>query len=329
MIQRKTINDKLNKKIFILFLFISMMSFSQENEIYQKVVSQFEANYNDGNYRAIYNQFNYSMKKALPVAKTEAFFTDLKNKLGNITEVDFTKIKKEQHLYKITFISEDRDLLFSLDQYNRIRGLLVTYHKPLDLKVIERNTTKIILPFKDEWSVFWGGVTEEQNYHVAYENQQYAYDMLIMKDNVSFSGDAKKNESYFVYGKEIIAPCDAKVVKVITGVADNIPGELNPEQLTGNTIVLETSKEEYLLFAHLKENSITVREGQFVRQGSVMAKCGNSGNTTEPHLHLSLQNHADMNISTGGKLYFNQIIVNGEMQQDYLPVKGDLIKNRN
>ena len=185
----------------------------------------------------------------------------------------------------------------------------------------------MILPFHEEWFVFWGGTTEDQNYHVAHENQKYAYDILIMKDGVSFTGDPKNNESYFAFGKEIIAPCDAKVVKVITGVEDNIPGELNPEQLTGNTIVLETSNKEYILFAHLKHQSIVVREGQFIRQGALLAQCGNSGNTSEPHLHLSLQNTLDMNIATGGKLYFEKILVNGELQRVYLPVKGDVVKN--
>jgi len=316
------------KGLFILFLLTSVVSFSQEKETYKKVVSEFQSFYNEGNYNAIYNMFNYNMKKALPLDKTQAFFADLNSKLGKISQIEFSKLKDDAHIYKTTFALGVRDIMFYLDRYNRIGGLLVTYHKPDNLPVLERNTTKMILPFKEEWYVFWGGTSEEQNYHVAHENQQYAYDILIVKDSMSYKGDPKINENYFVFGKEIIAPCDAKVVKVITGVKDNIPGELNPEQLTGNTIVLETSNKEYILFAHLKENSIAVREGQFIRQGSLLGQCGNSGNTTEPHLHLSLQNVLDMNIATGGKLYFDKILVNGELKQNYLPVKGDLIKNR-
>ena len=318
----------MKKGLFILFLLTSVVSFSQEKETYKKVVSEFQSFYNEGNYNAIYNMFNYNMKKALPLDKTQAFFADLNSKLGKISQVEFSKLKDDAHIYKTTFALGVRDIMFYLDRYNRIGGLLVTYHKPDNLPVLERNTTKMILPFKEEWYVFWGGTSEEQNYHVAHENQQYAYDILIVKDSMSYKGDPKINENYFVFGKEIIAPCDAKVVKVITGVKDNIPGELNPEQLTGNTIVLETSNKEYILFAHLKENSIAVREGQFIRQGSLLGQCGNSGNTTEPHLHLSLQNVLDMNIATGGKLYFDKILVNGELKQNYLPVKGDLIKNR-
>ncbi|TYA52440.1 peptidoglycan DD-metalloendopeptidase family protein [Formosa maritima] len=318
----------MKKSLFILFLLVSVISYSQDKDNYSKVVADFQSLYNEGNYNAIYYMFNYDMKKAMPLAKTRAFFADLNSKLGKITQVEFNKIKDLAHIYIVTFASEVRDITFYLDNNNKIGGLLVTYHKPDNLPVLDRNTTKMILPFNEEWFVFWGGIDKKNNYHVAHENQKYAYDILIIKDDASFSGDPKVNENYYAYGKDIIAPCDAKVVKVITGVKDNIPGELNSEQLTGNTIVLETNNKEYILFAHLKENSIAVREGQFIRKGGLLGKCGNSGNTTEPHLHLSLQNTLDMNIATGAKLYFDRILVNGELQLDYLPVKGDAIKNR-
>ncbi|WP_370099300.1 M23 family metallopeptidase [Xanthomarina gelatinilytica] len=318
----------MKKSVFILLLFfITLGSFSQEQENYKKEVSELVSFFNEQNYDAIYNMYNYDMKKALPLTKTKTFFADLNSSLGKISKTEFKNLKELAHVYKVTFASEVRDMLVYLDKNNKIGGLQITYHKPENLQLIERNTTKMILPFHEEWFVFWGGTTEDQNYHVAHENQKYAYDILIMKDGVSFTGDPKNNESYFAFGKEIIAPCDAKVVKVITGVEDNIPGELNPEQLTGNTIVLETSNKEYILFAHLKHQSIVVREGQFIRQGALLAQCGNSGNTSEPHLHLSLQNTLDMNIATGGKLYFEKILVNGELQRDYLPVKGDVVKN--
>lgn len=327
-INQKTTSVKLKKGLFILVFLISSVIFSQEKDNYKVKVSEFQTYYNEGNFNAIYYMFNYDMKKALPLDKTQAFFADLNSSLGKINQVEFSKLKDVAHIYKMTFTSEIRDVMLYLDGNNKIGGLLVTHHKPDNLPVLERNTTKMILPFNEEWYVFWGGTNEVQNYHIAYENQKYAYDILMIKDNVSYNGDPKLNESYFVYGKDIIAPCDAKVVKVITGVKDNIPGELNPKQLTGNTVVLETTNKEYILFAHLKENSIAVREGQFIRQGGLLGQCGNSGNTTEPHLHLSLQNTLDMNIATGGKLYFDRILVNGELKQDYLPVKGDLIKNR-
>ncbi len=58
---------------------------------------------------------------------------------------------------------------------------------------------------------------------------------LMVANGAPYEGDPTKNESYFVFGKEIIAPCDAKVVMLIDGIKDNIPGELNKVDLTGNT----------------------------------------------------------------------------------------------
>jgi len=315
----------------ILFLFSFGSSFAQEEQgNYAEAASEFMARYNDGDYDAIFDLFNVDMKKALPRQQTLAFFEqNVNNLMGNITEMRFDRVDSGAHIYRTAFERAVAEVVISLSPQNMINGFVIKPLKDDAIPILERNVTKMILPFNEEWFVFWGGTTVEQNYHVEYPIQQYAYDILMVSDGASYVGDPKKNESYLVFGKEIMAPCDARVVKVITGVPDNIPGELNPEQLTGNTIVLETENGEFVLFAHLKEGSIVVEEGQEVRQGELLGQCGNSGNTTEPHLHLSLQNHVEMLQSTGAKLYFDRIMVNGEIKTDYLPVKEDYIKNVN
>ena len=97
--------------------------------------------------------------------------------------------------------------------------------------------------------------------------------------------------------------------------------------ITGNTIILETERKEYLLFAHIKANSILLfKEGDLVKQGQVIAKCGNSGNTTQAHLHFQLQNTDDLFNTIGAKIYFDEVIVNGEIKKDYMP-KEDFVGN--
>jgi hypothetical protein len=316
-----------------LFLFITVListsSFSQQGEDnYASVAKNFEAFYNAGTYENIFNLFDDEMKAALPLDKTIEFLgSNLKQNLGKIQSMDFLKTKETAHIYKTSFKNGTFDILISLNDSDQINGLYVSQHIPDNLPTLERNITKMMLPFKEEWFVFWGGEKVEQNYHVAYNNQKYAYDLVMMKDGKSFKGDSKKNDDYFVFGKDVIAPCDATVMKVIDGVIDNIPGELNPKQLTGNTIILKTKNEEFILFAHLMQNSIIVKEGQTVKQGQQMAKCGNSGNTSEAHLHLSLQNVEDMSVATGAKLHFDKISVNGKVLEDYIPVKNDKINN--
>ncbi len=320
----------MKKKYLLLFiLMFTLVSFSQvENEKYKKVALIFESLYNQNDYESIFNMFDANMKAALPVEKTKSFFSENVNApSGLIKKMEFYKLKQSAHIYKTTFERSTMDVLISLDSDDKINGFYISPYKPSDLPKLERNTSEVRLPFNEEWFVFWGGLTVDENYHVAYENQKYAYDLLLVKDGKSFQGDAKDNNSYFVFGKEIISPCDAKVVKVIRGVHDNIPGELNPAQLTGNTIILETKQKEYILFAHMKEKSIQVEEGQIVKTGDLLGLCGNSGNTSEPHLHLSLQNIIDMPTATGAKLYFNKILVNGKIKENYIPVKGDKIQN--
>jgi murein DD-endopeptidase MepM/ murein hydrolase activator NlpD len=101
---------------------------------------------------------------------------------------------------------------------------------------------------------------------------------------------------------------------------------MNPIYVPGNSVFLKTKNNEFILFAHFKQFSIKVKQGDKVKLGQVLGLCGNTGNSAEPHLHFHLQNVEDMNIATGVKCYFDSIIVNGEKKNDYSPIKGDKIK---
>jgi murein DD-endopeptidase MepM/ murein hydrolase activator NlpD len=317
------------KKLGIIILFLcTTLSYSQEQENYKKVAAEFMELYNKGEYKSIFEMFDANMKALLPLEKTLALFQNNVAPAGKIQEMEFLKLKSTAHIYETTFERAVLDITLSLDAENKINGLYLSQHQPESTGPdLARNVTDMQLPFHEEWTVVWGGTNIEDNYHVAYNNQKYAYDLLITKDGKSFKTNGKSNEDYYVFGKEIIAPCDAKVVKVITGVKDNIPGNLNPEQLTGNTVVLETDKGEFILMAHFKENSIVVKEGDEVKTGQLLGQCGNTGNSSEPHLHLSLQNVKNMNEAAGGKLFFKKIKVNGEIKEDVLPTKNDKIQN--
>jgi hypothetical protein len=305
-----------------------MFSFSQKEEaIYKKVSKIFANHYNKGNYEAIFTMFDANMQMALPKERTLTFFDENVAPNGKIKKLEFFETKMNAHVYKTTFEKGVFELLISLGTDNKINGFYLKPFLPKNLPILERNSTKMMLPFHKEWTVSWGGINVEENYHVAYNNQKYAYDLLITKEGKTYKGDAKKNENYYVFGEKIIAPCDATVVKVIKGVKDNVPGEFNSEQITGNTIVLKTANNEFILFAHFKENSIVVEENQQIKQGDLLGLCGNSGNSSEPHLHLSLQNVADMKIATGAKLFFDNIKVNGTVKENYIPVKNDKVQN--
>lgn len=315
---------------FILFILIPLLSFGQtEKETYKRVSAEFEEYYNSNEYQKVFDLFSTEMKSFLPIEKTTDFVNGLKTQAGKIKKREFIKYEKGTYAsYKTNFERALFSINISLDKNEKINGLFVKPFKERNLPKLERNTTEMILPFKEEWTVFWGGDTKELNYHVESEAQKNAFDIVITdKNGKSFKTDGKTNEDYYAFGKELIAPCDAEVVLSVDGIKDNIPGELNPIYIPGNTVILKTENNEFLVFAHFKQNSIVVKQGQKVKQGELLGLCGNSGNSSEAHLHFHIQNIEDMNKATGAKSYFSEILVNGELKKDYSPIKGEKVKN--
>lgn len=319
----------MKKLNLILLILIPMLSFGQtEKETAKKVSAEFEKYYNSDEYQKIFDLFSPEMKSALPIEQTADFLKGLKSQAGKIVKREFVKYEQTYASYKTTFERAIFAVNISLDNNAKVNGLFVKPYKEDNLPKLERNKTKLILPFNGEWTVFWGGDTKELNYHVESEAQKNAFDLVITdQDGKTFKTDGKTNEDYYAFGKELIAPCDAEVVLTVDGVKDNKPGELNPIYIPGNTVILKTINNEFLFFAHFKQNSIVVKQGQKVKQGELLGLCGNSGNSSEAHLHFHIQNVEDMNKATGTKCYFDEIIVNGELKKDYSPIKGQKIKN--
>ncbi len=164
------------------------------------------------------------------------------------------------------------------------------------------------LPFRGEWCVFWGGDNEKVNNHVSVRGQCRAADLIIRDaDGLSHKGTGRRNEDYFVYGKEILAAAPGTVVTAIDGVPDNEPGSMNPLCAVGNCLIIDQGSHEYAVYAHLKPDSLRVRRGDKVRTGQVLALCGNSGNSSEPHFHFHLQDNAVLQDGAGITPYFTNV----------------------
>lgn len=107
-----------------------------------------------------------------------------------------------------------------------------------------------------------------------------------------FRGDAKNPESYFCYGQEVLAVANAEVVAAVDGLPNQVPGKLpatiDLAQADGNHVILRLAGDHYALYAHLKPGSVRVKAGDKVQTGQVLGHVGNSGNTSEPHLHFHL-----------------------------------------
>jgi murein DD-endopeptidase MepM/ murein hydrolase activator NlpD len=115
---------------------------------------------------------------------------------------------------------------------------------------------------------------------------------------------------YRIYGQNVVAPCDGVVVISVNDRSDMAVGARDPDrsQLAGNHVVVRCGDFEVLL-AHLQPGSIRVSVGESVVTGDLLGFVGNSGNTDEPHLHVSVQRPAEGLPSFGGEPVW--ITING------------------
>jgi murein DD-endopeptidase MepM/ murein hydrolase activator NlpD len=127
----------------------------------------------------------------------------------------------------------------------------------------------------------------------------------------------------------VLAPADGTVVEVIEGVHDNAPGSMNPYSAVGNCVVIQHSEEEVSVLAHFKKGTIVVKTGDKVSRGQLLGLCGNSGNSSEPHVHFHLQNSPVLQDGLGIKCVFQKVDVTErgktETRASYSPVKGDIV----
>lgn len=319
----------MQKLLYTFFLLLAMACVSAQTEQpgYKAMADKFESLYNAGKYDSIFALFSPEMKSALPREKTVEFFTTLNADAGKIKARQFVKYNSSYAVYKTNFETGLFAVKISVDGNSKINGLLIEPFTDERLPAMKRNTSKLILPFKGEWTVVWGGDTKALNYHVENRAQKHAFDIVITDDRgKSYKTNGKTNEDYYAFGKELYAPCDGEVVLAVDGIKDNVPGTLNPIYVPGNTVIIKTASNEYLFFAHFKQHSIKVAQGQKVKQGQLLGLCGNSGNSSEPHLHFHIQNAEDMNVATGVKCYFDKVITGGQVKTGYSPIKGDKIK---
>lgn len=145
------------------------------------------------------------------------------------------------------------------------------------------------LPLAGPVTVAWGGASPRQNYHAGTPAERWAYDLLVTRAGVSHRGDGESLADYYAFERPVGAPADGLVVSVRDGEPDVAPGRTRRGQGPGNHVVIEVAPGEYLFVAHLRQGSVRVSTGERVTTGRLLGLVGNSGHTTEPHVHLHLQ----------------------------------------
>ena len=323
----------MRKLILIVICAYSLsLAFAQDEPIarFEKVLDRMVKAVNEGDYARIGSDFDRTMEDFFPLEKREPFFKNLSAQHGKIIRLDKPRLVQPGQAISVANCERGKlDIKVWLDEKDKIIGLLFLPHTT-DMPVPEKNETKLSLPFKGKWLVFWGGDTKELNQHHDAPNQRFAFDLLgADEQGKTRKGKDQVNEDYFAFGREVLAPADGNVTDVINGVRDNVPGSMNPYSALGNVVFIQHREHEVSVLAHLKLGSITVKVGNKVKRGQVIALCGNSGNSSEPHLHYHLQNTPIIQDGTGTKCYFEKVIViddgNKKAKMNYSPIKGDII----
>lgn len=143
-----------------------------------------------------------------------------------------------------------------------------------------------------------GGSATAINNHHSNQSQRFALDIVALN---GFGARAdglmpKGLPDYEIFDREVKSPCTGVAISIHDGVEDNRILETNTDQPAGNHVILACGTARILL-AHLRKGSIAVAAGSIVSEGDTLGRVGNSGNSTEPHLHM----HAYL----GGTLDYN------------------------
>ena len=169
-----------------------------------------------------------------------------------------------------------------------------------------------------DWRVSDGPSNDPDNHHrrgiIVVEgrpqiSRRYAVDWIVEKNGAMFSGDEHANQSYYAYGKPVLAVANAIVVTARDGLPDNVPGyhgeqfhpaiPITPDSVAGNTITLDLGNGQFAQYAHLQPGSLRVKTGDRVRRGQVMARIGASGDARGPHLHFQLTTTVSRDLIAG------------------------------
>ncbi|GAB6074780.1 urea transporter [Nautilia lithotrophica] len=184
------------------------------------------------------------------------------------------------------------------------------------------NDIKINLPFTGEWCVyqaFDGEWTHKGKW-------KYAYDFVIKKNGKTYANDGLFLEDYYAFGKPVVAPVNGYVIAKRDDLQDNFIGNVDRNNNWGNYIIIKSDYGYFVEISHLMQNSINVKVGDYVKVGDIIAKCGNSGYSPEPHIHIQVQKYGILGSETIPFKFIDYIKEN-KLYFYSLPKKDEIIES--
>ncbi|HKJ12397.1 MAG TPA: M23 family metallopeptidase [Ornithinimicrobium sp.] len=193
-------------------------------------------------------------------------------------------------------------------------------------------------PFRGRWLVRRSPANRVPSHGTRLYGTTYAIDFVPVDDegrSAAFTRRAQLRpqppEEFTGFGRPLLAPCSGAVVaahgeepdhdafrglpSVVYALAQQQRAGHGWPGLAGNHVIIETAGEVLVALCHLRQGSLAVPVGQAVGVGDVMGQCGNTGNSTEPHVHvqamdrLDVENAIGLPITFGGELPRNDTVV--------------------
>ncbi len=278
-----------------------------------------------------------AFKKALGPKEPGTFWQEVQNQLGAET-----RLSKETVSRRAGFEVYTRAASFSragpialewvLGPDGAVEGLWVRARPGIPAptkRLTYRTKTALQLPFAGLWHVFWGGRTVAENYHAAFPDQRFAYDFVVERGGSSHRGDGPRLSDYYCFGRPVYAPGAGVVADAVSNLPDQAIGESDTRNALGNYVVIDHRNGEFSFLAHLRQGSVTVAPDETVAAGEPIGRCGNSGNSSEPHLHYHLQTDAVFHRAAGGEglpAQFLNYTADGRRVARGEPVKGQAVE---
>jgi len=181
---------------------------------------------------------------------------------------------------------------------------------------------KISLPFSGVWSVyqaFNGKWTHQGEY-------KYAYDFVKLQEGKSYKNEGLYKEDYYCYGESILSPVSGYIVDARHDLQDNHIGEIDRVNNWGNYIIIKSDLGFFVEISHLMQYSLSVNVGEYVQENKIIAKCGNSGYSPEPHIHIQVQYLGVLGGFTQS-FYFTELYQKNELIYNVILEQHDVVES--
>ncbi|WP_371397477.1 M23 family metallopeptidase [Fretibacter rubidus] len=152
-----------------------------------------------------------------------------------------------------------------------------------------KNAVVLAAPFAGDSYVFQGGPSALLSHHYPHKNQTHALDLVILDDDGRALAEGANWQTDPCLGVPLLAPVAGVVVDVQTGVEDDPALKTRKDPITGNRVIIDNGAGAFVMLAHVQKGSMAVAKGDVVTEGQVVGACGNSGNSSGPHLHIQVQ----------------------------------------